>query len=187
MTKEQENSIRDDYFKWLYDTVCRKRVSPYISYIKLFRQLDSIDFVYTIQMDENRMYDGEALRYRYATDQKRYPEHVVKTALAKRGPCSVLEMMVALAVRCEETIMTDTRYGDRTNQWFWDMINSLGLSAMSDDNYDENIVQTAIYKFLDHDYDYNGRGGLFYIRNCHEDMTKLEIWQQLLTYLNGIM
>ena len=33
--------------------------------------------------------------------------------------CSVLEMMIALAIRCEEHIMDDPDVGNRTGQWFW--------------------------------------------------------------------
>lgn len=42
-------------------------------------------------------------------------------------PCSVLEMIIALAIRLEEHIMDDPDIGNRTGQWFWDMIVSLGL------------------------------------------------------------
>lgn len=50
----------------------------------------------------------------------------------------MLEMMIALAIRCEETIMDDPRYGNRTKQWFWNMMKSLGLSYMNDDCFDRD-------------------------------------------------
>ena len=82
--------------------------------------------------------------------------------------------------------MDDPCMGDRTKQWFWGMISSLGLGAMTDDRYDEKFVDDAIFRFLDRKYEPNGRGGLFTIRNCREDMRTKDIWHQLCSYLNTI-
>ena len=41
-------------------------------------------------------------------------------------------MMIALAIRCEEHIMDDPDAGDRTGQWFWSMLVSLGLGSMDE-------------------------------------------------------
>ena len=39
--------------------------------------------------------------------------------------CSVLEMMVALAICCEETYMDNPNIGNRTGQWFWNMVKNI--------------------------------------------------------------
>ena len=96
-------------------------------------------------------------------------------------------MMTALAIRCEENIMDDTRYGDRTTQWFWGMINNLGLGSMWGDNYDKVYVDQVLQTFLNRDYAPNGKGGLFTIRNCDRDLRDVEIWYQLNWYLNSIL
>ena len=101
------------------------------------------------------------------------------------GPCSVFEMMVALAQRCE-AVMDDPKIGDRTGQWFWGMIASLGLNGMSDNHYDEKYVKDVINRFLDREYEPNGKGGLFTIRNCEHDLRDVEIWYQLCWYLDTI-
>ena len=100
------------------------------------------------------------------------------------GPCSVLEMMIALAIRCEETIMDNPLYGDRTAQWFWRMMSNLGLGLMTDDIYDRDLVKQKIDRFLNREYDPDGKGGLFYIRGCAEDLRNVEIWAQLCWYLD---
>ena len=92
--------------------------------------------------------------------------------------------MVALALRCEETIMDDPTLGNRTGQWFWGMITSLGLGSMSDDKYDKAYVNAIISRFLSRDYEPNGKGGLFTVKNCEQDMRDIEIWHQ---YLNSIV
>ena len=101
------------------------------------------------------------------------------------GPCSVFEMMVALAQRCE-SVMDDPKIGDRTGQWFWGMIASLGLNGMSDNHYDEKYVNDVVNRFLDREYEPNGKGGLFTIRNCEHDLRDVEIWYQLCWYLDTI-
>lgn len=133
-------------------------------------------------MDQNRAEDGVALRYRFACE---YPDPSdVERYLD--GPCSVLEMMVALAVRCEENIMDDPNIGNRTRQWFWGMIVSLGLGSMTDDRYDEFYIYETLERFLDREYEPDGHGGLFTIRRCTEDLRDVEIWHQLCWYLDSI-
>lgn len=172
----RDGRIDKEYFKWLSDLVCKKRYAKNISYKKLLMRLYDTEFRYTIRRDRNRAEDGKDLRYRFDHDADLY--------LA--GPCSVLEMMVALAVRCEETIMDDPAIGDRTSQWFWGMVTNLGLGSMTDDRYDERYVDEVIERFLDRDYEPDGRGGLFRVRNCDRDLRQVEIWYQLCWYLNTI-
>ena len=178
-----QRRIEDDYFEWLLDLMCKDKYADDISYRKLFVYLHQTEFRWIIPKDKNRADDGIALRYRFSITQE-YPEDVSEYI---EGPCSVLEMMVALAIRCEETIMDDPRYGDRTKQWFWGMITSLGLNAMEDRRFDKKHVHDIIERFLDRDYQPNGKGGLFTIKNCNRDLRDVEIWYQLNWYLNSII
>ena len=95
-------------------------------------------------------------------------------------------MMVGLATRCEESIMDDPQIGDRTGQWFWGMIASLGLSGMTDDKFDRDEFDDIMHNFLSHNYAPNGKGGLFTIKNCDKDLRRVEIWRQLCWYLDSI-
>lgn len=170
-------AMDNEYFEWLCDKVCGDRFSKKISYQKLLSCLHSIDFTYVIKNDSNRMEDGIDLRRRfYWTTGKRTEMTGV--------PCSVLEMMVALTIRCEETIMDNPAFGDRTGQWFWSMVNNLGLSDMTDDRFDERIVRKKIDIFLKRGYEPDGQGGLFRIKHCRRDMRYVEIWYQLCWYLD---
>ena len=181
MTILFENKIKDDYFKWLYDYVCKGRAHDKVSYNELFMFLHQIEFVFSIKNDINRAKDGVDLRYRFGIS---YDEDNINDILdILDGPCSVLEMMVALAIRCENAIMADYRYGDRTSQWFWNMMNTLGIGNMTDEIFDREKVEDIIYRFLDRDYEPNGKGGLFYIRDSVDDLRDVEIWTQLCWYL----
>lgn len=174
--------IREEYFEWLYDIVCRDRYSKQISYRKLLMYLHDTEFRYLLFKDGARAEDGISLRYRFACDRLDIPD----ADLCIEGPCSVLEMMVALALRCEENIMDDPLIGNRTAQWFWGMIVNLGLGAMSDSRFDFRRVESAITRFLERQYDQDGRGGLFTVRDCTADLRNVEIWNQLCWYLDSI-
>lgn len=174
--------IENAYFDWMCDLVCKNRFGNDISYKKLLTFLHGIEFSYTIRRDRSRADDGINLRYRFPyedfgiDDIERYIN----------GPCSILEMMLALAIRCEETIMDNPAYGDRTGQWFWGMIASLGLSSMEDSRFDKKSASKIIEKFLSHEYEPNGKGSLFTIRDCKDDLRKVEIWTAMLWYLDTI-
>lgn len=178
-----KDRISNDYFEWIYNLVCGERFSEKLSYKKLLMHLHNTDFIYLIPKDGNRAQDGIDLRYRFAYE---YTDIEDADSYLK-SPCSVLEMMVALAVRCEETIMDDPTKGDRTGQWFWNMIVSLGFGGMSDDRYDRFFVDKTLDRFLSRKYEPNGKGGLFTIRNPKRDMRRIEIWYQLCDYLNSIV
>lgn len=177
------NEVNDNYFEWLYDYACGNRFSDDISYRKLLTQLHSTEFRFIIAMDKNRYIDGLDLRQRFSIDQG-FEDNYLADCIT--GKCSVLEMMLALAIRCEETIMDDPRYGDRTGQWFWGMINSLGLGYMTDNEFDEKEFEFIINRFLDREYAPNGKGGLFTIKGIKKDLRKVEIWYQLNWYLDTI-
>lgn len=177
-----KDRINDEYFDWLCEVVDSKRFSKQVSYRKLLMHLHNIEFTWFIPYDDNRADDGIMLRRKYAL-----AHHDEELSDYISGPCSVLEMMAALAIRCEESIMDDTLFGNRTGQWFWGMIRNLGLSPMNDSNFDAEFVDDVIARFLNREYEPDGKGGLFTIKNCDHDLRTVEIWRQLSWYLGSIM
>lgn len=177
-----EDRIENEYFDWMVNLVHGDNGSKEISYRKLLTYLHNTEFTYSIPRDQNRAEDGIDLRYRFG-----FVFHLPEYSSYLIGPCSVLEMMIALAIRCEESIMDDPAYGDRTAQWFWGMIVNLGLGDMTDILFDRRRAEECIQRFLNHDYAPDGRGGLFTVKNPKRDMRKTEIWYQLNSYLNGIV
>ena len=181
----EENNIVNSYFEWLVDLVCGERFAKDISYNKLLTALHNIEFKYIIPNDMNRAEDGIDLRYRFAIKHySRYVDEVDDIVNALFGPCSVLEMLIALSIRCEENIMDDPAYGDRTRQWFWGMVRNLGIGAMMDERFDHDRVIEAVDKLINRTYEPNGKGGLFTIKNCECDLRYVEIWRQLCWYLD---
>jgi hypothetical protein len=148
--------------------------------------LHDTEFTPLLSGDFDRADDGVNLRYRFVCDSGYGEEAEYYLDQRSYGPCSVLEMIIALAVRCEETIMDDPEIGDRTGQWFWEMMVNLGVGSMIDSRYDRTAVDNIISKFNNRDYSRNGKGGLFYIRDCDSDLRRVDIWHQLCWYLNSI-
>lgn len=184
MTMTTREIINREYFNWMYSIVCdnryfhRKREG---SYRKLFKHLHRTPFVTVIAMDDNRTADGIDLRYRFGHEM-RYRQSEIASYIDDRD-CSILEMMIALAIRCEEHIMEDSDAGNRTGQWFWNMIVSLGLGSMNDTRYSESYVDDCIDRFLYRKYKRNGEGGLFTVERPRRDMRNVEIWYQMCMYL----
>ena len=145
-------------------------------------RLHAIEFRYSIPNDVNRAKDGVNLRYRFTLSKGYDHEYEYLD-----GPCSILEMMVALAIKCEEFMDNYTEVGDRTRQWFWGMITNLGLGSMTDIRFDRRFVDEVIERFLDREYEPDGKGGLFKVKNCDTDLRTVEIWYQLCWYLDSIM
>jgi len=185
----KSDDMNKEYFGWMYRLVCPNGYFHGHSFVNLLRYLHRTDFTYTIEMDENRMEDGLNLRYRFGYD-KGYSDITIKEYL-DLDPCSVLEMMVALAVRCEENIMDDPVVGNRTPDWFWAMIENLGLGGMNDYKFvtdcGNDYVDELVDRFLNREYDRDGKGGLFTVKDCVYDLRDEEIWYQMCWYLNDVL
>ena len=173
----------EDYYNWLLEKVTDADFNP-SRYSTLMRTLYDTEFTWTIDEDENRAIDGLDLRTEYAKVADISPMEVF---MAINRPCSVLEMMIALACRTENQIMEDLFVGPRFGRWMKAMLSSLGLRYELDDYYDDNYVDYIITSFMSREYNEDGDGGLFRIRNHDVDMRKLEIWAQMNWYLRELL
>ena len=178
----KHNEIVNEYFEWMYHLVCSDEKYNKLSFRKLLYFLYSVDFVPMMPMDENRRVDGIYFRYRFGYDNG-YSDAYIDRYLDTKE-CSMLEMMLALAYRVEEQIMTDISYGDRTGQWFWSMVVSLGLGHMDDIHFDEKYCLEVVDRFLGRRYSNNGKGGLFVLEHPSRNMQDVDIWCQFMWYLD---
>lgn len=177
------SELKKDYFYWMLKKVGAIGLRP--SYLRLLEELFNTEFEFYIDMDANRYENGINLRYRYAYE-KSISYGDMATEL-DHDWCSVLEMMVSLAIDCEEHIMYDPEIGDRTEKWFWGMIKSLGLMDQDDWHYDASKSRRIIKRFLKRSYKPNGEGGLFTLKHPREDLRNVEIWYQLNWYLDEMI
>lgn len=163
------------YFNELCSILDRAPYGRNVSlYSKLLWQLHNTPFRTIVRMDENRTADAVEFRRTYFG---RTIDHEV----------CMLEVMLTLARRIEIDVMQGTTPCDRTVDWFWVMVDSLGLSNMTDEVYNEAIVKTVLKRFEHGRYSPDGRGGLFTVSNSGIDMRKQEIWYQAALYLTDIL
>lgn len=192
----RKSEILMEYYEWLLDIIGVDKGGEYDNYRLLLKELHAIEFYVlpniskSVRNDINRAKDGEELRSEFASEyyDGKYGDRGYSTIIdiLNSHPCSMLEMMVALARRYEEDFMSDPRYGDRTTFWFWEMIRNLGLDVCTDEHFDSIYVDDIIRNVLDRKYRRNGKGGLFYIPNTTKDLRKVELWYQMCWYMNGI-
>lgn len=163
----------DGYYTYLCDIVGSHE------YTKLLFNLYNRDFVWRIELDANRAADGIDLRRHYELSTG------CDISILDDKPCSMLEMMIALSMKMEN-VMTNLDYGDRTGQWFWQMVHSLGLSSLTDNHFDKRYFHEIIDRFIEHDYKKNGKGGLFTLSKNWGDMRREEIHTQMCWYLDTL-
>lgn len=177
--------IRKRYFDWICGNVWNRTPNDTLSYCKLFKTLNDVPYCPIKETDQSRYSDGIFLRNIFASEFN-LSSAEVDASLFEVGKdrCSILEMMVALAIRMEDHIMSDDDYGNRTGQWFWEMVISLGLSGMDDSNFDCVKVRTALNNLNSGIYEKNGKGSLFVIDNPNIDMRMYDIWYQMQKYIN---
>jgi hypothetical protein len=175
------NDLENEYFEWMYHIVCDGRFAKENSYRRLLEYLNSVEYTWLLPDDANRADDGsEGLRWQFMCTQHiriRGPRDELDS------PCSVLEMMLALAFKCED-IMDNASLGDRTSQWFWKMVSNLGLAGMTDRRFDLRYVEETIERFLAREYESDGHGSLFIIRDSPVDLRKVDTWTCMLWYID---
>ena len=170
------------YFNWLLNLVCTHREKQ--DYEDLMRLLFRVDFRYSIRRDENRAADGVDLRSMFADE---YEIDYETRHEAISGPCSVLEMMVALSRRATYSMLDgelDTE-DDEMHYIFWLMMENIGLVGLKNGDFSHSRAMRCIDVLLDRKYAYNGEnGGLFVVKKPRRDLRKVEIWYQMCWYFS---
>lgn len=174
----------ETYFRWLVDLLGDDYLRN--NYRKLFEKLYSTEFVWKIPFDENRAKDGLRLRETFAEEigekwQKTGKNGYFGAIFDDFRPCSVLEMLVALAQRGADDILWEPDSEDKTGQLFWEMIENLGLDIYDDFHWFEKEVEHILYDFLERKYGSNGDGNAFVLRTA--DPRKMDLWLQLNRYV----
>jgi hypothetical protein len=164
------------YFDWLITKLIPDQ-DIRDSYQKVLLGLFNTDFRYFIKYDDNRAKEGEELREMYESETGLWCNNY--------SSCSVLEMLGALALRCETELMWDPEEGDRTSVWFWEMLDNMGLTSLDDWHFDFDEFEAIVEKLNNRTYDSDGYGGPFYIANFDYDMRKMELWYQMNYYIKS--
>lgn len=168
----------EDYISWLIGFVCSD--SQRDIYQSLFSILLETEFYPVVERDINRGKDGLQLRYDYADQNGLYRDFWVDDL---PDYCSVLEMLVALAISWDNDIVFGHKSGQRIGLWFWEMLQNLGIAEETDFDFNDSYINMCLNTFINRDYGYDGVGGLFPLHDPPCDQRECEIWYQMNYYI----
>ena len=152
--------MNERYFRGLKELVLP---SPnHRRYDLLLDKLYSESFIPLVDRDDNRASDGLYLREFYG--------------YSDTCPCSILEMLIALAGRFDGNSGFDP---DEVYENFWILLNNIGLDEYFDERYSEREVWSILRIFETRTYNFNGKGGLFPLKKPQNDQRNVEIWDQM--------
>jgi len=175
MSRENGNT----YYRWLALLLNINQEER--SYFLLLKMLHKKEFYWSIKGDENRALDSQGLR-----DEFFNCVNSKDVEYKLYGPCSMLEMLIALARRMND-IMYKSYQEDQTSRWFWVMMENCGLEKFTDEAFiglgGEIEIQIILNHILERTYKKDGNGGLFPVKITNKDQRKIEIWYQMMTYL----
>lgn len=176
--------MNDAYFRWLIGLIGDQYICG--NYQRLLWKLFCTDYIWELELDENRAEDGLYFRSIFAQNMGLSENdymYLKGLGCDTSRPCSILEMFIALSRKAEDDLVHDPDYGDRTAQWFWEIMENLGLDLYDDYQFYEEEVDRILDIFLHHKYANNGSGGAFPIRNYTKDLRKTDLWWQMNAYM----
>lgn len=174
--------LESHYIQWLYSKVgLGDRV--YGRYWRIITRLWKRNFISLVKNDDNRINDAIALRRQFE-DEEGYREGAVDMLFEDFNGCTMLEMMVAFAMRIQSDIMWDPDKDDRTPLWFWSMLENAGLNleASTDDKFGKDqfiYLENLLDRVINRTYTKTGIGSFFPIKFSKRDMRKTELWYQM--------
>lgn len=162
------------YFDWL-SMIAVPDGYKRCDYQKLLNALMDTEFWWVVPRDRNRAEDGLELRELY--------EEETGEGCEFGGPCSILEMLLALAIRCNDEIMYDPDDPKRADKWFWMMIENLELDRFVNEKFDREAVRDILEAFCGRKVDKKVSTWLFPIPKMSTSYRKMELWYQMNYYL----
>lgn len=169
----------DDYFLWL----CGIINLDFDRYSTLIYILQDMDFVWVLDRDSGRSSDGLALREEY------YHQTFDDWVMLWEKSCTVLEALIGLA-RTMDAMLIDENTSDRTRVWFWEFIRNLGLKKYTN-QYIETLfveerefdIQSIVMVWMNRDFDVDGTGSVFPLKNPRRDQREETMIYQLNSYI----
>ena len=158
----------DGYFFWLVDKISNGEVGH--DRMAMLKQLYFWPCYYSIPNDGHRYEEAMNLRERYTYE--------TGNICCYEGTCNVLELLVSLAKMVSEDVLGTFYHKNRTYEWFWMMIENLGLEYV-----DDGLRREIVRKWVERDFDFDGYGSPFPLKNPPEDQRNVEIWKQICNYI----
>lgn len=182
--RTESYAVEERYFRWLYSHIgALSDLNPAHSHWVLAEKLHRRIFEPILPNDENRADDGSDLRDDFCDEYGSWED-----SRFIFEPCSVLEMLIALARRMDFLSENSPMDGTGVGRWFWRLMENVSLSHITDDLYGsgarlDSYIDDTIDTFLYRRYSATGSGGLFPLRAPNEDQRVMELWYQMNQYM----
>lgn len=176
-----DDILIEEYKKWIISFVDTPDNVLWYDYSFLIDLLFNITFTWfddDVKLDKNRAEDGYDLRVKFDDIMGTNLVDVLDSYGIK---VNVLEVLIALAIRCETDIMGEGK--NNYGLWFAHFLKNLDLLCEKNSDFDEHRSSKIIEIWLDREYNFDGSGGLFPIRNPKIDQRHEEIWVQMSSWL----
>lgn len=168
-----------EYYTWLISLIdppfgadSRLREYSLLLYELWLREFYWFD---AYENDECRANDGKLLRDDYLMQFDRTPNYV------PQGPCRVLEMLVAFALRIDNQVH-DWRIGHRPWEWMEMFLDNLGFMELTDGIISSSehgqYIQARLDTMMTHQLGPHCENGLFRFKKPVTP-NKLNLWEQM--------
>lgn len=165
-------NIQLEYEKWLIKKINNKKDN----YNLLLHELNIIPFEVAMERDLNRIDDAFNIRDTFFYEQGINGNFVVEYI-------SVLEVLIALSVRIDNEYVGNP--GDPHPEIiFWDLMHNLNLEKYDNSHFNKREIYNNIYIWMHREFDFDGSGSIFPLRNPLNDQRHEEIWSQMTAYLS---
>lgn len=173
------DNLSKRYFEYLiYENIVAKP-----SWVPILEILFSRDYYSMLIMDNSREGDGKLLRDNFMAMINGNDAIEFNSSPWVDIPCSMLEMMIALANRITlEFYAVDDDIYPMSTIIFASMLDSLGINM---DLQTQDEVEDIITRFIRRDFSPDGRGSLFDLRGKTVDIDwrDLPIWNQAMAWV----
>lgn len=167
------DDIWADYRNWLLEQVQFMKKG----YDLLMTELHNSPFEFSVDHDENRAEEGLELRDEFLSEYG-----LLSVIDFKMEECSVLEMLVALAIRIDNEY-TGEPGEPHPEIIFWEMVSNLGLDKCTDRRFRKDFVYKVLSIWIKREFERNGVGSIFPLKHSRRDQRDIEIWAQMNEYL----
>lgn len=174
------NTNYKEYYDWLMSLI---HPAPNITYrlhqySLLLYELWKREFCWfdVHEGEESRAMDGKTLRDQFIMDFDATPDSV------PQGPCTVLEMLIAFALRIDQQIH-NWQVGNRPWVVMEMFIDNLGLSDLCDSQLnpmrDAGYINARLETWMAHKLGRKGEGGLFRFKRPILTINDMDNWAQM--------
>lgn len=153
-------------------------------YTALLSLLFNREYVWSIRMDETRAAYVKISREGFLEKQNLTPEQRQEWAASLDLTPRLLEVLLMLSKQMEDSF----GFAKEGNipEWFWLMMNNLGLSKYDDRNLgtrEANIINQKLDIWLSRQFKPNGEGSPFPLKGPCLDQRFVDLWQQANLYV----